>query len=140
MVVRLPALVLSATLLAAPLWAAPQEEINATLGADTEIWNGLFAVAVADQIRENCDSIAAREFRAMRFIYGLYGRARDYGYSRQEIQAFRSDDAMGNRMRTEVMAYFAENGVREGAPETYCALGLAEISAGTPAGNLLRAR
>tara|TARA_R110002124_G_scaffold54062_3_gene154272 strand:- start:3353 stop:3775 length:423 start_codon:yes stop_codon:yes gene_type:complete len=140
MVIRLPALVLGATLIAAPLWAAPQEEINATLGADTEIWNGLFAIALADQIRENCDSISARNFRAMRFIYGLYGRAREYGYSRQDIQAFQRDDAVGDRMRAEVMAYFAENGVREGASETYCALGLAEISADTPAGNLLRAR
>jgi len=140
MVSRLSALALAATLFAAPLAAATQEEINATLGADTEIWNGLFAIAVADQIRENCDSIHARTFRATRFIYGLYSQARDYGYSRQEIQAFQHDDAVGDRMRAEVMAYFAEHGVRAGAPDTYCALGVAEISADSPAGHLLRAR
>jgi len=140
MVNRLTALALAATLFAAPLSAATQEEINATLSADAEIWNGLFTIAVADQIREHCDSIEARVFRATRFIYGLYSRARDYGYSRQEIQAFQRDEDVGNRMRAEVMAYLAERGVREDAPETYCALGLAEISADTPVGHLLRAR
>lgn len=120
--------------------AATQDEINATLGADQSIWSGLFTLAVADQIRTHCDSIEARTFTVTRFVYGLYSQAREYGYSRDEIRAFQRADSTEARLRAEVGAYFAQNGVREGAPETYCALGQSEIAAGSAAGELLRAR
>ena len=126
--------------LQAPAQAATQDEINATLGADPAIWSGLFTLAVADQIRTYCESIEARTFTATRFVYGLYSQAREYGYSRDEIRAFQRADSTEARLRAEVGAYFAQNGVREGAPETYCALGQAEIAAGSAAGELLRAR
>ncbi|MCB1390699.1 MAG: DUF5333 domain-containing protein [Rhodobacteraceae bacterium] len=126
--------------LAAPAIAASQDEINATLSADTEIWQGLFALAVGDQIRTHCDSIDVRTIRTTGFVYSLYNRARDYGYSRAEIRAFQTADSTEARMRAEVQAYFALHGVREGAPETYCALGRSEIASGTQAGELLRAR
>jgi hypothetical protein len=135
---RLAAILLS--LAALPAGAATQDEINATLGGDSAIWGGLFTLAVADQIRTHCPTIEAREIRATRFVWGLYNAARGYGYSRQEIRAFQTHDSTETRMRAEVSAYFAEHGVREGEPETYCALGLTEISAGTQAGELLRAR
>jgi len=129
-----------ALMLAAPVSATTQAEINATLRADVSIWDGLFAIALADQLRETCPTLEARRIRATRFIYGIYGQARDYGFSRSEIRAFQRDDGVGDQMRARVMGYFEENGVREGAPETYCALGEAEIAAGSPAGTLLRAR
>lgn len=126
--------------LSAPAFAASQDEINATLGGDRQLWQGLFALALADEIRNHCDSIEARSFHAMTFVYGLYSRARDYGYSRAEIRAFQVADSTATRMRAEVGAYTAQHGVRDGAPETYCALGLSEIAAGSQAGELLRAR
>ena len=126
--------------LTAPAMAATQDEINATLGGDAAIWRGLFALAVADEIRNNCESIEARTIRATSFVLGLYNRARDYGYSRSEIRAFQTADSTEVRMRAEVGAYFAQNGVREGVSETYCALGQSEIAAGTQAGDLLSAR
>jgi len=129
-------------LLALPVSASSQsqDEINATLGGDPDLWDGLFAVALADQIRENCDTIQARSLRATAFIYDLYSTARGYGFSRAEIRAFQVDDGTAERMRAQVHDYFDENGVREDAPETYCVLGLAEIAAETSAGTLLRAR
>ncbi len=126
--------------LTTPAQAATQAEINATLGADAELWQGLFAVALADEIRTQCPTIEARTIRATTFVYGLYSRARDYGYSRAEIRAFQVADSTETRMRAEIGAYVAQHGVREGASETYCALGLAEIAAGSQAGELLRAR
>ena len=81
-----------------------------------------------------------RTFRATRFVYGVYSDARAYGFSRQEIRAFQVDDGTEAQMRARVQDYYTQHGVRIGASETYCALGLAEISAGTPAGNLMRAR
>ena len=126
--------------LSAPARAATQVEINATLEADTELWQGLFAVALADEIRTHCEAIEARTFRATTFVYGLYSRARGYGYSRAEIRGFQTADSTEARMRAEIGAYVAQHGVRVGAPETYCALGQAEIAAGSQAGELLRAR
>ena len=120
--------------------AATQDEINATLGADAELWQGLFWLALADEIRGNCDRIDARTLRATGYVLDLYNQARAYGFSRQEIRGFQTADSTEARMRAEVGAYFARNGVREGDAETYCALGRAEIAAGSPAGNLLRAR
>ena len=126
--------------LAAPAHATSQDEINATLQGDAEIWSGLRWLAIADELRNNCDSIEARTFRTTGFVLGLYNRARDHGFSRQEIRAFQTADSTETRMRAEVSAYFAQHGVREGAPDTYCALGLSEIAAGSQAGELLRAR
>lgn len=126
--------------LAVPARATSQDEINATLGADAELWQGLFALALADEIRTHCEQIEARTIRATTFVYGLYSRARGYGYSRQEIRAFQTADSTEARMRSEIGAYVAQHGVRSGAPETYCALGRSEIASGTQAGELLRAR
>jgi hypothetical protein len=120
--------------------AATQDEINATLGADTELWQGLFWLAVADEIRKNCDQMDARMLRAVSYVSDMYDRARSYGFSRQEIRGFQTADSTEVRMRADVGAYFAQNGVREGDADTYCALGRAEIAAGSPAGHLLRAR
>lgn len=134
------AAILALGLLSAPAMALTQQEINATLRNDASIWDQLFVLAVADQIRENCPSIEARTIRATRYVYGVYSDARAYGFSRQEIRAFQVDDGTEADMRARVAAYFNQNGVRVGAPETFCALGTAEINAGTPAGTLLRAR
>ena len=140
MVKTLTAAFLALGLLTAPALATPQSEINATLRNDASIWDQLFVLALADQIQETCPTIEARTFRATRFVYGVYSQARAYGFSRAEIRAFQTDDGTEADMRARVLTYFAQHGVCEGAPDTYCALGTAEISAGTPAGTLLRAR
>ena len=125
---------------AVPAGATTQDQVNATLGADADLWRGLFALALADQIRTRCDTIEARTLRSTAFVLSLYNRARDHGFTRDQIRAFQRADSTEARMTAEVMAYFASNGVREGEAETYCALGRAEIAAGTQAGELLRAR
>ncbi|PQO24529.1 hypothetical protein C2I36_02525 [Rhodobacteraceae bacterium WD3A24] len=113
---------------------------NAALRADETVYNGLFAVAVADQIRTNCDVIGPRMFRAIGFLHSLESHARSQGFSQEEIDAFIDSEEEQERMRGHVMAYFEEHGVDEDAPETYCALGRAEIERGSQAGALLRAR
>lgn len=132
--------VTAVTPLASPAAATSQAQVNATLSADTQIWSGLYALALGNEIQENCSSIDVRTFRATRFVYGLYSRARGYGFSRDEIRGFQRADSTETRLRAEVMAYFAENGVREGNEQSYCDLGRAEIFAGSQAGELLRAR
>ena len=137
---HLATMLLCATLAAPALAAQPQAEVNATLRADAEIYNGLFAMAVGDQIRRNCDTIDARMVRALTFARGLERRARSLGFSEPQIRAFLDSREEKDMMRAHVERYFAQNGVRAGEPETYCALGRAEIARGSQAGALLRAR
>lgn len=123
-----------------PVQATTQAEVNATLGGDAEIWSGLFALAMGNELQENCEAIDVRTLRTTRFVYGLYSRARGFGYSRDQIRAFQRADSTEARLRREVMAYFAEHGVQSGDQQSYCDLGRAEIAAGSQAGELLRAR
>jgi len=139
---RLRFILLSAALLAglAPALSAGMAETNAALRADARVYNGLFALAVADQVRKNCPRIAPRMVQAMTFLHGLRSYANRQGFSDAEITAFIESREEKDLMRAHVLRYFAANGVVENEPETYCALGHAEIAAGSQAGALLRAR
>ncbi|MEL7167394.1 MAG: DUF5333 domain-containing protein [Pseudomonadota bacterium] len=103
-----------------------------------EIDGTILAVGIADEIRKNCPTISARMFRAITVVNGLKSRARDLGYTDAEIDAYRKSDVEKERLKTERLAYFAAAGVEAGAPETYCALGAAEIAKGGQVGALLR--
>lgn len=120
--------------------ARTQAEVNATLRADTEIFNGLFVMGIAHGIRDTCPTIEARMLRANSLALSLYNRARGMGFSRDEIRAFLRDDDHKAELRAIVIDYYNRQGAQVEQPETICALGLAEIAAGTPSGALLRAR
>jgi len=134
------AIVLSLAATSSALAAQSQTDVNAALRGDPEIYAGLFSMAVADQIRRNCDSIDPRMIRALSFARSLERRARALGYTETQIRSFIDSREEKDRMRAEVLRYFDREGVREGQPETYCALGRAEISRNSQAGALLRTR
>jgi hypothetical protein len=110
------------------------------LGQVAPIVDGLLAVGLADEIRNNCPSISARMLRAAGFMSDLQSKARSMGYSDAEIRAFRKDRTEKARMRARGNAYLKQNGVTKGVPETYCALGRAEIAKSSQIGALLRAK
>ncbi len=120
--------------------ANTQSEVNATLRADPEIFNGLFVMGIAHGIRDICPTIEARMIRANVLALSLYNRARGMGFSRDEIRTFLRDDANKAELRAIVIDYYNQRGADIEQPETICALGQAEIEAGTSAGALLRAR
>lgn len=103
-----------------------------------EIDGLLIQVRVADKIRKKCDSISARLLRANGLVYGLKSKARDMGYSDEEIDAYINSDADKERQRDVRNAYLAAGGVDKDIPETYCALGKVEIEKGSQIGALLR--
>lgn len=141
--VRVLALVAAVAILAPGMVGAQartQAEVNAALRADPEIFNGLFVMGIAHGIRDTCPTIEARMLRGHSMALSLYNRARSLGYSYNEIRAFLRDQENKDDLREIVIAYYNERGARVEQPETICALGLAEIAAGTPAGALLRAR
>ena len=133
-------MVASAGLAAAQDEGRSQADVNAALRADPEIFNGLYVLGIAHGIRDTCPTIDARMLRANSVALSLYNHARSLGFSRNEIRAFLRDEANKAELRAIVIAYYNQQGAQVEQPDTICALGLAEIAAGTPSGALLRAR
>lgn len=120
--------------IAAPVLAKP------SLRDVPEIENGLFAVALADEVRDNCDGISARIVKALGVLRGLKAQANALGYSDDEIRNYIESDAEKTRMRKKGKAYLRQNGVSYTKPETFCAFGRKEIAKGSAIGVLLKTR
>lgn len=105
-----------------------------------EIEDPLFAVAVAKEVSDYCDSIAPRYFRGLVELRRLRARANDLGYSDAEIRVYIESDAEKARMRAKGEKLLAQNGVNYGEPESFCAYGRAEIEKNSAIGVLLRAK
>lgn len=121
-----------ALMIGAPLAAKPNlRDVSA-------IDDALLAVGLADEIRKSCPDISPRYFKALSFVNGLRDKARDMGYSDVEIDAYRKSPSEKARLRAESTAYLAANGVVPEQPDTYCALGRAEIEKSSQIGSLLR--
>lgn len=105
-----------------------------------EIENALFAVAIADAVRDNCGTISARMIKAMSFLQKIKARANDLGYSDEEIRNYVESDAEKARMRRKGTAFLKANGVNPAKPESFCVFGRAEIARNSAIGALLRAK
>lgn len=132
-------LTLSATLAALALLATPVAA-KPSLRDVPEIENTLFAVAIADEIRDRCGAISARTLRALGLLRKLKARANALGYSDAEIRAYIESDTEKARMRKKGERFLAQNGVKTSEPETFCAFGRAEIARNSAIGALLKAR
>lgn len=104
-----------------------------------EIENTLFAVALADEIRDNCSSLSGRYLKGFGVLRRLRSRANALGYSDAEIRAYVESDAEKARMRTKGHKFLAAQGVDYNNPETFCAFGRAEIAKSSAIGVLLKA-
>ena len=122
------------SLIATPLAAKPP------LREVAEIDDALLDLGIADRIRDECPDISARMVRAVQYVRKLEKRARALGYSKDEIAAYTDSEAEKERMRARGAAFFAARGVDTSDPQSYCALGNAEIQKGSRIGSLLRAK
>ncbi|WP_293440065.1 DUF5333 domain-containing protein [Planktotalea sp.] len=107
---------------------------------ETQINNGLLAVGIADEIRNRCDSISARTFRALGFLNSLKRDARSKGYSNDEINRYTKSKTEKTKMRKRGQVYLAQNGASTSDAASMCRLGRAEIKKRSQIGVLLRAR
>ena len=105
-----------------------------------EIEEPLFAVAVAKEVADHCDSLAARFWKGVAELRRLRARANELGYSDQEIRVYIGSDIEKARMRAKGEALFKSQGVSYDKPETFCAFGRAEIKKNSAIGVLLRAK
>lgn len=100
--------------------------------------NALLAAGLADEIRKQCPNISPRYIKALRFVNGLRDKARNMGYSDAEIDAYRKSSVEKARLKAMGKTYLKTNGVKVGNPQSYCALGRAEIKKSSQIGALLR--
>ena len=125
---------MGASLLAQPVAAKPP------LREVAEIDNALFDLGIADRIRKECPSISARLFKAISYARKVEQNAKSKGYSDAEIKAYTDSDFEKARMRAKGRDFFEAKGVELSDPQSYCALGNAEIQKGSRIGSLLRAK
>lgn len=98
----------------------------------------VFDVAVADQIRKKCPSIAPRVLKALSLYRATRKYAHSLGYTDDEIEAYGDSKAEKARLRAKGDAYFRANGVVTSDPQSFCALGRKEIEKASRIGSLLR--
>lgn len=110
------------------------------LSQQSEINEGLLAVGIADEIRKQCTSISPRYVKALTFMSNLEDKARDLGYTDDEIKAYVTSKAEKAKMRAKGEAYLADAGVKKGDAESYCAVGREEVAKGSLIGSFLRVR
>jgi hypothetical protein len=127
---------LALALLCAVPGAAMAEELP-PLGQVAEITEGLIATAIAYEIGERCDGIDGKRLQGIAYLWSLESRARQLGYSRDEIQDFIDDDAEKDRLEAIARARLRDMGAVEGQWDTYCEVGRAEIAKGSQIGRLL---
>lgn len=109
----------------------PLEEVRS-------ITDGLLWIGIADEIRNTCPTISARMLRALSRINSIQNEAKSLGYTKSEIDRFRKSAANKAELRRRTEAYLQANGVLQDDPQTYCALGRAEIAKSSQIGALLR--
>ncbi|MBA97987.1 MAG: DUF5333 domain-containing protein [Sulfitobacter sp.] len=126
--------VTSVALLAGPVAAKPP--LHEVAAVD----DALLDLGIADRIRNECPDISARMFRALGYLNNVKQTAKSLGYSDAEIDAYRKSDSNKARMKARGAAYLQANGVDTSDPESYCALGRAEIQKSSRIGSLLRAK
>lgn len=100
----------------------------------------LFAILVADEIRNRCDSISGRVLKGVGMLWNLVNDAKDQGYTEDEITAYRNSDAAKAALRLRGEVLMAEKNVTYDDPETFCRWGRDEIAKQSLIGSLLRAK
>lgn len=123
--------------LASPVSA--QEE-RPYLGDNKPLNDALFAILVADEIRNRCDSISGRVLKGVGMLWNLVNDAKDLGYTDDEIKAYRNSDEAKAVLRARGEALMAEKNVSYDDPETFCRWGRDEIADQSLIGSLLRAK
>ncbi|MGP6085518.1 DUF5333 domain-containing protein [Antarctobacter jejuensis] len=118
--------------LAAPVAAKPP------LREVAEIDNGLMAIAIADEIRKSCDDIQPRMIRAITQINALEQKARDLGYSKDEIDDYVTSKSEKARMRKKAESWLVSKGVNPNDRGALCQFGRDEIARGGAIGYFLR--
>lgn len=109
-----------------------------SLAQDPTVRQGFYAIGLADEIRKNCPGISPRLVRAYTFLKSLESHALQSGYTQDDIEALKDDDAARSELEAQIRADLAARGASPGNAAGYCQVGREEMGRGTAAGRLLR--
>lgn len=140
---RKPASVLAGAALAAVVALGVQgaaAQAKPPLREVREIDDALLMIAIADEVRNKCDTIEARMFKAWTTINALESRAKRMGYSDEEIEDYVTSKDEKKRMRRRGEAQLKARGVALDNDADYCTFGREEIAKGSQIGVLLKER
>ena len=116
------------------------QDARPDISENQQLNDTLFAILVADEIRNRCDSISGRVLKGIGMLWNLVGDAKDEGYTEDEINAYRNSDEAKAALRARGEVLMAELNVSYDDPETFCRWGRDEIAAKSLTGSLLRAK
>ncbi len=102
-----------------------------------EVQEGMITLAMAYYIGETCPTISGRRIKGGLFLLHLANVARGFGFSDDEIRAYAEDKVEKARLEAIARERFITLGGVEGEPATFCAIGEAEMAAGSEIGRLL---
>jgi len=105
-----------------------------------EVFSRIMTTAIANEIRDKCETIKARKIAATFYVLGVVKYAKDLGFTSEEIDDYRFDPIQQERLRVAVHAFLDENGVDREDPASYCPLGKREINAKSQIGKLLKSK
>lgn len=111
-----------------------------SLAQEADINQGLFYMAVADEIRKRCGDISPRVFTAIAYMRALKDEAQSRGYTEDEIEAYISDKAEKRKIRGRSDDYIRSQGAMPNDEPSLCDLGRAEIAKQSPIGKFLKAK
>ncbi|CUH86363.1 hypothetical protein PH5382_00272 [Phaeobacter sp. CECT 5382] len=135
-----PVWIASIFALASAVVPASAEASKPSLRDVSEIEQPLFAVAMAKEVADHCDSLGARFLKGLGELRRLRARANELGYADGEIRDYIESDVEKARMRAKGEKLLSQSGVSYQNPETFCAFGRAEIKKNSAIGALLRAK
>ena len=73
-------------------------------------------------------------------MISLEDKARDLGYTDEQIKAYVTSEAEKAKMRAKGEAYLVDAGVKKGDAESYCTVGREEVAKRSLIGSFLRVR
>ncbi|MTH76260.1 DUF5333 domain-containing protein [Paracoccus aestuariivivens] len=132
--------IIPAAMIAATLCAAGPAVALEPLSQEKYINDRLIAARIADRIRRNCPTIDAR----MLYAYGEARKLKSYaekkGYSREQIDAFLDNKSEKKRIYGVAEEFLTRKGAKADDPQSFCAIGKAEIDRRSVIGSLLVAK
>ncbi len=102
-----------------------------------EIREGIITAGIAMELADKCGDLDVRLIRGVSFLNSLKSRAKELGYSAEEIDAYVNDKAEKARLEEVARARIADWGAVEGDESSYCAVGQEQIDQQTAAGRLI---
>lgn len=127
----LKTLILSLTLASPALALVPINE-------EPVIHDQLLQGFIADALDDNCDTLEARNLRALGELNKLRDYALEQGYDADVVKEFVTSKEEKKKFKAEAAAFLATLGAVPGSQDAYCRIGEEEIAKDSLIGQLLR--